>query len=278
MEAPAAAPAPPAEIAPAPAVIPPRSEPPAHESLVQRARARLLPTLGVIVAVVVLAVVLPPLGRRAVVWWMTGGAAPPVVYALAHVVPTEPCMPVAIGEMVRDGTAVFGTVELRNVRASLHHHLHYSGQDGEPLQGISAQYLERHRICYALINMVYALNDTQNLVEMYNMRIIGMSVDRRMRNTERSVLCKHSYATRRFQDVTIEYWTPAGVRRMLDVFGAAAQTIQQVDDVQTGRGYCQDTNLEAQIERVQRIVSSIEHRAEAAATGYQQLPPPLRIS
>lgn len=256
-DVPAPAPAPPVA-----AVHPPVAALPPPESLVTRARTRLLPALGAVVAVVVLAVVLPPLGRWLAVWWLTGGVAPPVVYALAHVVPTEPCMPVLINEM-RSGTAVFGTVDLRNVRASLHHHLQYT-RDGEPLQGISAQYLERHRICYALINMIYSYNDTQNLVEMYNMRIIGVSPDMHTRNTETSVLCEHPYETRRFQEITIEYWTAAGVRRMLDVFGVAAQTIQQVDDVQAGRGYCQDSNLEAQIERLQRMVSSIDRRASTA--------------
>jgi len=224
-------------------------------------RRRLLQVVGLSVVVVVLALVLPLVGHRLAVWWKTGGIAPPVVYALAHVVPTEPCMQVSINEM-RNGTAVFGTVNLRNVRASLYHHLQY-GPNG-PLQGISAQYLERHRICYALINMIYKPDDPPNLVEMVNMRVIGMSLDRRVRNTEQSILCAHPYETRRFQDVTIEYWTTDGVRRMLDVFGVAAQTIQQVDDVQTGSGYCQDSNLEVQVERVHRIVTAQERRPTAA--------------
>jgi len=218
----------------------------------------------VTVAVVVLALVLPPTMRRAAIWWQTGGVRPPVVYALAQIVPTEPCMPVNIDEL-RNGTAVYGTIELRNVRASLHHHLRYSGPDGTQQQGIAAQYLERHRICMALVNMIYAPDDAPNLVEMFNMRIIGASTNRRTRNTERSVLCTHPYTARRFQDIVIEYWTATGVRMERDVFGVAAQTIQQIDDVQSGNGYCQDTNLEAQLERLRRRVDAIDHAPVAFA-------------
>jgi len=267
--------APPAPVAPAAEAVAPAVPPAAVEAKAPEAVARLPPrpkwTLHlaahivlVTVAVVVLALVLPPTMRRAAIWWQTGGARPPVVYALAQIVPTEPCMPVNIDEL-RNGTAVYGTIELRNVRASLHHHLRYSGPDGTQQQGIAAQYLERHRICMALVNVIYAPDDAPNLVEMFNMRIIGASTNRRTRNTERSVLCAHPYTARRFQDIVIEYWTATGVRMERDVFGVAAQTIQQIDDVQSGNGYCQDTNLEAQLERLRRRVDGIDHAPVAFA-------------
>jgi hypothetical protein len=50
--------------------------------------------------------------------------------------------------------------------------------------------------------------------------------------------------------------TSKGVRMvMYDVGGVVAQTLQQIDDVQSGRGYCQDTNIEAQIERLHKFVT-----------------------
>ena len=254
--APAPAPAPAPEPAPAP----------------RKTRA-VLSAVALVVAVVVLAVLLPPVVRRVGVWWQTGGLVPPVVYALAHIVPMEPCMAVNIDELANN-TAVYGTVDLRNVRASLHHHLRHSGPGGAVLQGISAQYLERHRICHALINMINKPTDAENLVEMFNMRIIGVSTNRLKRNIERSVLCEHSYTARRFQDVVVEYWTPEGVRMERAVFGVAAQTIQQIDDVQSGNGYCQDTNLEAQIERVHRLL--VETASQPAAAAFALPAPPHR--
>lgn len=267
MEAPAAAAAPEPVSVPVPvpealATAPPTPVPAPPPAATQPACGvpRLAIALMAAVGAIVLVVMAPLLAGRLYTWWQVGGGVPPVVYALAHIIPTEPCLPVNIDEMKRNGTALFGTVDLRNVRASLYHHLQYSRADRPRPQGISAQYLERHQICYALINLTYSDEDATNLVEMINMRIIGASLDDRLRTLETSSLCEHAYSARRFQDVTIVYWTPAGKRRMLDVEGRASITVQQVDDVQSGNGYCQDTNLEAQLERLQRRVTSMDRR------------------
>jgi hypothetical protein len=235
--------------------------------------SRVAIALLVAVSAIALMALAPLLVGRLHSWWQVGGGVPPVVYALAHIIPTEPCLPVNIDEMKQNGTALFGTVDLRNVRASLYHHLQYSRADRPRPQGISAQYLERHQICFALINLTHSHDDATNLVEMINMRIVGVSIDMRLRTRETSSLCEHAYSARRFQDVTIVYWTPEGVRRMLNVEGLAAITVQQVDDIQTGSGYCQDTNLEAQIERLQRRVTTMDQRtAGSVGTVPLQLP------
>jgi peptide deformylase len=205
---------------------------------------------AIAIAVVVLALVLPRAGGYLADWWVAGRGVPPVVYALAHVVPTEECLRVTPDEIRNGTTAAGGVVSLRNVRASLYHHLRYGTGDTGPLQGISAQYLERHRICLALVNMVFSPTDKENLVEMYNLRVTGGSTSRVVQNTERSVLCKEPYTVKRFQVIIVEYYTAEGVRMEREVKGVAAQIIQQLDDVQSGRGYCKDTNVEALVQKL----------------------------
>lgn len=266
----AAVPAP--VLAPVPMPAPP-AEPPSWPPLQVRApyvpEARASPpprdwrTALLVVAAILLAVVAvllaPGAFVRARIWWEAGGMIPPVIHALANVVPTDPCMLVNIDELV-NGTAIFGTIDLRDVRASLHHHLRYGR--GGTLQGIAAQYLQRHNICLALVNMIFAPGDPPNLIEMYNMRVTGVSRNLIVRNTEYSILCAEPYTAHRYQDIVVEYTTSKGVRMEREVHGVAAATIQQINDVQEGRGYCKDTNVEAQLYRIHRRIAD----ADADAT------------
>jgi len=181
--------------------------------------------------------------------------SPSIVYALAHVAPVEPCISVSSDE-IRNGSAVYHTVNLRDVLASLRHHMRKGTGHGS-LQGISAQYLEQHRVCLALVNMIHAPGDASNVMVMYNMRIVGVSKDQVLRTTERSVLCTNVYTTRRFQDVIVEFEDEKGTRFEMVVSGVAAQTLQQIHEVQSGEGHCMDTNVEAQLERLRRLVVGI---------------------
>lgn len=217
-----------------------------------------------LLAMLVFTAILPRLRE----WHEAGAGLPPVVHALAEVVPVEPCMPVRY-EDVQNGTALFGNVNLRDVRASLYHHLRGTGSDG-----ISAQYLQRHRICYALINMIERPGDPPNLVEMFNMQVIGVSRNRVVRNNEKSLLCQKPFTVRRFQEALIEYMAPNGARIERHVTGVAAQTVQQVDDVQSGQGYCEDSNLEAKLQKIYRRLEQMDplHVAVANGPSLKQLP------
>lgn len=265
---------PPVDATPAPPPTPATSPPPTTKPIAAKAKTpqiiKWLRWGSVVCVALMLAIVIPRAGVFLVDWWAAGRGVPPVVYALAHIVPTEECIRVTPDE-VRNGTAAFGTVSLRNVRASLHHHMRYGTEATGPLHGIAAQYLERHRICFALVNLIYAPTEPDNLVEMYNLRVTGVSKSRVVRNTERSVLCKESYQARRFQEIVVEYITADGVRMEREVKGVAAQTIQQLDDVQSGRGYCKDTNLEAQLQKLHERIDGMEANGRAIPFAYPAL-------
>lgn len=239
------APAAPAS-APAPAAVAASPAAPAPARAAETKRAR-LPVWQLAVLAVLAAVALvygaPLVVARCVEWYEAGVGMPPIVHALAEVVPLQECTPVTYDD-VRNGTAMGGTVQLRDVAASLRHHMRYTRS-----QGISAQYLERHRLCYALINMVERADDKPNVVEMFNLHIRGTSA-RRVRNIEKSVLCRLPYTVPRHQVVVIGYMTRDGEYIQRDVTGLAAQTVQQVVDVQSGKGHCEDSNLEAKMQKL----------------------------
>ena len=264
---------------PAPIAVPVPQRPPSTRIPVTHT---VLAGVGVVALAVALAVLVPPLVARVHTWWTVGGGLPPVVYALAHVVPIEPCTPVN-REDILNGTTLHGTVNLRNVRASLYHHIHHSGPAG-PLNGIAAQFLERHRVCYALVNMTFADSDAPNLVEMYNLRIMGSDTSGIVRNLESSLLCEHPYTVRRFETIYASWDRPDGGHAVMrDIGGRAAQTLQQMYDVQVGNGHCEDSNLEAQMHRLDQRIRAVHGQVMAhghAGGGYVadggaplQLPP-----
>jgi len=179
-------------------------------------------------------------------WWRIGGMRPPEVYAMGSVLPSKKCIAVTPEEII-NGTAQGGQIDLRNMRATLIHHMTYGGENKKPLQGFCAQYLDRFRICYCIVNMVRRADEPQNWVEMYNMKIIGTSPALLVQNTEKSILCANAVTAVRYEEISIAWHTPEGVLRNREVSDLAAQTLQQLDVMQRGRGSCEDSNIEAQI-------------------------------
>lgn len=197
------------------------------------------------------------------VWHRVGGMRKPVVFALRTMQPQHMCLEVSVDE-IRAGTAQDGLADLADLRATLLYHIGdttrsrarpaHSGNvlsvADLPLQGICAVFLERHPLCYCIVNMVRNATDPQNLVEMFNMRIIGISPGDTVLSTESSVLCQHTREQRRYSRVTLEWLDAEGVPRERDAVGQQAQTVQQLDDVQRGQGSCIDSNVEARLDQL----------------------------
>jgi hypothetical protein len=194
--------------------------------------------------------------RSLMTWYRTGGARPPVVYALNSVVPSTRCDRLTPEEIV-NGTAHNGQINLRNIKASLLHWMQFASPDNEPLQGICARYLERYGVCYCIVNMVRTQQEPPNWMDMYNMEIIGTSPYMFRRNTERSVLCKNTIETVRFEEITVRWTNEEGFIREREVKGLAAQTIQQIDAVQRGEGSCQDSNTDAAIAMLTKKINDL---------------------
>jgi len=215
--------------------------------------------VGVGVVIVVVAFLLPVIysGLHS---WMSGMGALPrqdEVYALNTVVPTSRCKPVT-SEDILNGTVNNGEIELRHILASLRYHVRESGKrNRDPIQGICARYLDRHGVCACLVNMVRNPKDPENWMIMYNMKIVGYSRYNIVENTEKSILCANTVEARRFKEITVEWLNEEGVLRERDVRGMAAQSIQQLDVVQRGRGSCQDSNVEAQMAILRELIEEI---------------------
>jgi hypothetical protein len=188
-----------------------------------------------------------------------GGAAadavmPATVYALARVIPTTECIPVSAAD-IRAGTAVFGTIQLADIRRSLQHHLAHGGPNRTRLGGVCAQHLEQYRVCYCIANLAEDPNATRHEVELFNIRVIDNTPTQLMRVTERSVFCKYPYTTTNFEEISIRYLSASGVEHMRDLRGNAALVVQPLDLIQRGKGKCEDSNIEARLDR-------IEHRLD----------------
>jgi hypothetical protein len=192
-------------------------------------------------------------------WWHVGGVTPPVVYGLSLTMPDGMCDELTPDD-IRNDTARDDTVNLRDVRASLLHWMRKGDKDGHRLQGICARYLERSGVCYCIVNMVRTPGEPDNLIDMFNMEIIGTSPDSLLRNYERSVICKKEIETVRFSTITVRWLNGDGVMREREVSGLAAQTIQQIDAVQRGEGSCRDSNIEVALAAINKKVNDLRLR------------------
>jgi len=208
--------------------------------------------LGLIVAVVAVGIK----HKELKTWWKIGGVKLPVVYALSPIMPGSRCDELSAEDII-NGTARGGTIKLRDIRASLLHWMENAGHNGRPLQGICARYLEQNGVCFCIVNMVRDSGEPENLVDMYNLEIIGTSPGGFVRNRERSALCKNEIETVRFLDITVRWMNEEGVIREREVKGQAAQTIQQIDVVQRGEGSCQDSSTEAAIAVLTKKVNDL---------------------
>lgn len=177
----------------------------------------------------------------------------PLVYAMATRLPTTPCSRVS-EEDVLNGTALDGYISLRDMKATLEQHIHEGG-----LRGMCAQYLSVNKICMCIVDMSRD-GDRPDFQIMYNVDIMGVSREKHVRNTEKSVLCADPVEVIRFAEIGVEYLSDDGVVRERWVKGSAAQTIQQLNIVERGRGSCEDSNAEAQLKILADIVSDIRTR------------------
>ena len=185
--------------------------------------------------------------QRMATWMRIGGVRPPEIYALGDVNPNIPCQLLTKDEIVAGVVNVSKhRVSLRDVHASLLHHLKYGGENGMPLQGICAQHLNRFRVCMCLVNMAEP-EDAPDMLTMYNMRRSGAS-EEQVYSTEKSVLCEREVVEKRFQEITVTWTNERGVTRTREVGGMPAITIQQLRDVERGEGSCAgDSNTQAGI-------------------------------
>lgn len=178
-----------------------------------------------------------------------------LLYGLAQVVPSTPCIPVPV-EDIKKGTARFGTVDLAVIRASLRHHMRYGNGHGR-LQAISAAHFDRQNLCVALVNVTHGPQDRGHVVEMYNMHIMTGSVKNTTTSTERSIFCQKPFKKKRARNVLVEYWDRHGDYFVGMFTGPTAIYIQQVDEVQSALASCTDSNIEVMLERMLRDVHTL---------------------
>ena len=207
-------------------------------------------------------------------WFQSASAADEIIdsnllYGLAHIVPSEPCIPVPIPD-IRNGTTRFGSVDLGVVRGSLKHHMRFGVGHGG-LQGISAAHFDRQNLCMALVNLVNGPQDKPNVVEMFNLRIVTGSLRNMLKSTERSIFCERPFKKQRFRTVMIEYWDRNGEYFSGVVTGLGAIFVQQIDEVQQALASCADSNIEVALQRMQRDVNNLGETM-VAYNLYSELP------
>jgi len=200
---------------------------------------------------IVLAVLVGAYWKEGLAWYQMGGTEPPTIHAMTKRLPNSACIAVAHAEMLEGKTAL--GVNLRNVRASLEHHIRYSGKQGARLQGICAQHLDiDFPPCLCIVNLGNEADGSdEDTVGMFNMRIIGYS-DLVERRVETPPFCEHKILMNRFEGVTAQWMadSPTELRRTRDVMGLAAYLIQQLDSAQTNTISCQDTNTDKAINQI----------------------------
>lgn len=206
--------------------------------------------LAGVVAIVAI-VLVSAFWKEGLAWYQLGGSEPPTIHAMTKRLPNGPCISVTHEEMLAGKTGL-GT-NLRNVRASLEHHIRYSGKQGARLQGICAQHLDiDFPPCFCIVNLGNEADGSdEDTVDMFNMRIIGYS-DLVAPRVETPPFCERKIIMNRFEGVTAQWMadSPVELRRTRDVMGLAAYLIQQLDSAQTNTISCQDTNTDKAINQI----------------------------
>jgi len=212
-----------------------------------------------VVAVVVGAIMLGVNNWQWVATWMrVGGTRPPLIHAVVRVVPTSRCMPLTKEQILAGRAGKDNEIDLRDIRATLLHHLTYARDEKAPLfgrgdqsrkslpQGICAPFLGYFPICMCMINFAEP-QDAPDYQTMYNVRLIGVSPDNINSVHESSLLCENPFWTVRYGKVGAEWLAEDGDRRHRDFAGTPAQTVQQMISVCRGIASCRDTNEQAGI-------------------------------
>ena len=218
---------------------------------VGRVVRRLAKKYAWLVAIGVLAILVGTYWKQGMTWYKMGGTEPPTIHAMTKRLPNSACVPVSHAEML-EGTTALG-VNLRNIRASLDHHIHYSGKQGSRLQGICAQHLDiDFPPCFCIVNLGNEADGSdEDTVDMYNMQIIGYS-DLVESRVETPPFCERKIIMNRFVGVTVKWMVRSDteLRRTRDIMGPAAYLVQQLDSAQTNTITCQDTNTDKAINQI----------------------------
>lgn len=181
------------------------------------------------------------------------------VFAMRTQLPTQVCRKLTEAEIL-SGTSLSGSLDLRDVKTSLLHHLRKAEKAGTPMGGISAQVLQSNRVCYSIIDMATNVTAPPDYKVMINLEIIAVSPNAIVSSDETSPLCRSMVTRARWSEIAVQYYNERGVYMQREVYGDPALIIQQQCDLQQAVANCEeDSNIEASVANMQRDVRELKN-------------------
>jgi peptide deformylase len=184
-----------------------------------------------------------------------------VVYQMAESLTSEECIMIT-PEQIEKGKMMDDTVRHEVLRTSLLYHI-----ASKKLTGICAQHVGVP-VCYCVLDMRFRhrklpptnstiaepaapavpflqrFQDTNDYLELFNPRVIGVSRNRIVQVHEKNVFCKNPFFAKRFEAISVEYLDHTGTLWERDFNGTHSFNLQHAMEIHRGLSTCMDDSAD----------------------------------